>query len=79
MCDKGYSGNTGTVNHTEVHITSRRGKNMSRNEWKWYKRHAVIKPIIRGIYGRTVVWIATGSRVKRVIGSRHFKQQVTII
>jgi IS5 family transposase len=44
--DKGYRGNTGTVNNTEVHIARSRGKSMSRNQWLWYKRRSAIEPII---------------------------------
>jgi len=44
--DKGYRGNTGTVNNTEVHIARSRGKSMSRNQWMWYKRRSAIEPII---------------------------------
>ena len=44
--DKGYRGNAGTVNNTTVHIARSKGKNMSRSQWKWYKRRSAIEPII---------------------------------
>ena len=44
-CDRGYRGNTGTIEGTVVHVTGRRKKGISRSAWRWFKRRSAIEPI----------------------------------
>jgi transposase, IS5 family len=44
-CDRGYRGNAGKVNDTQVHIVGRRKKSISRSELKWLKRRSAIEPM----------------------------------
>ena len=39
--DKGYQGNSGTINRTTIHIT---GKiRLSRSAWRWFRRRTAIE------------------------------------
>lgn len=45
-CDRAYRGQGDEVNGTEIRITGKRRKSLSRWEKKWYRRRAAIEPII---------------------------------
>ena len=45
-CDRTYRGQGEEVNGTEIRITGKRKKSLSRWEWKWLKRRSAIEPII---------------------------------
>lgn len=45
-CDKGYRGNSATLNNTRIHVAHRKKKSMKPSEWLWYKRRSSIEPII---------------------------------
>ena len=44
-CDRGYRGNAGKIDGTQVHIVGRRKKSMSRSGWRWFRRRAAIEPM----------------------------------
>ena len=45
-CDKGYRGNSTTLNNTRIHVTHKSKKSMKPSEWQWYRRRSAIEPII---------------------------------
>jgi IS5 family transposase len=45
-CDRSYRGQGEEINGTEIRITGKRKKSLSRWEWKWCRRRAAIEPII---------------------------------
>ena len=45
-CDRTYRGQGEEVNGTEIRITGKRKKSLTRWEWKWLKRRSAIEPII---------------------------------
>ena len=45
-CDKGYRGNSTTLNNTRIHVTHKKKKSMKPSEWLWYRRRSAIEPII---------------------------------
>jgi IS5 family transposase len=44
-CDRGYRGNAGKIDGTQVHIVGRRKKSISRSGWRWFRRRAAIEPM----------------------------------
>lgn len=45
-CDRSYRGQGKEIDGTEIRITGRRKKSLSRWEWKWHRRRAAIEPVI---------------------------------
>lgn len=44
-CDRGYRGNTGRIDETQIHIVGKRKKSISRSGWRWFRRRAAIEPM----------------------------------
>lgn len=44
-CDRGYRGQSGSVDGTVVHVSKHRKKNISRAAWRWLRRRSAIEPI----------------------------------
>jgi IS5 family transposase len=44
-CDRGYRGNAGSIDGTQIHIAGRRKKSLSRSGWRWYRRRSAIEPM----------------------------------
>lgn len=45
-CDRSFRGQGKEIDGTEIRITGRRKKTLSRWEWKWHRRRAAIEPVI---------------------------------